>query len=120
MLEVDNRGELTGKYVNVLHTQEKGSDVNLASELLLGAFKNEYDLAVVLSNDSDLLMPIKIIRKEFSKKVMVLNAHKKNPSSILSKNSDFFYSLTVRDYAESQFSETLTDLIGRFKKPDSW
>jgi len=40
--------------VRVFRTEEKGSDVNIGSYLLLDAFKNDSDTAVVISNDSDL------------------------------------------------------------------
>jgi hypothetical protein len=35
--------------VKVIKVEEKGSDVNLASHLLLDAFQGNYDVAVVLS-----------------------------------------------------------------------
>ncbi len=38
----------------VWDTEEKGSDVNLAVELDRRAWLNLYDMAVVISNDSDL------------------------------------------------------------------
>ena len=47
-------------YIEVIKTEEKGSDVNLATHLLYDGFRNDYDIAVVISNDSDLLEPIKI------------------------------------------------------------
>ncbi len=37
--------------VKVFKTEEKGSDVNLATHLLVDGFRNEYELAVVVSND---------------------------------------------------------------------
>ena len=40
--------------VEVWRTEEKGSDVNLATHLLVDAFRGEYETAVVISNDSDL------------------------------------------------------------------
>jgi hypothetical protein len=40
--------------VLVYKTEEKGSDVNLASYLLLDAFRSEFDTALVVSNDADL------------------------------------------------------------------
>jgi uncharacterized LabA/DUF88 family protein len=45
--------------VRVLNTEEKGSDVNLATWLLLDGFDGLYDEAVVVSNDSDLEEPIR-------------------------------------------------------------
>jgi hypothetical protein len=44
--------------VEVIKTEEKGSDVNLATYLLLDAFRGRCDKAVVVTNDSDLQEPI--------------------------------------------------------------
>lgn len=54
-------------------TEEKGSDVNLASYLLLDGFRGEYDAAVVVSDDSDLVEPIRMVRKELGLRVGILN-----------------------------------------------
>jgi hypothetical protein len=43
----------TIKFVQVIKTEEKGSDVNLAIHLLNDAWKGLYDSAIVISNDSD-------------------------------------------------------------------
>lgn len=63
------------QYVKVIKTEEKGSDVNLATHLLHDAHMGRFDTAVVLSNDSDLLEPIKIVRRELHKQVGILNPH---------------------------------------------
>ena len=42
---------------------EKGVDVNMAVDLLIGAFKDTYDLAILISSDSDLIPAIKEVRK---------------------------------------------------------
>ena len=47
--------------VDVIEQEEKGSDVNLASYLLVDAFAQEYDVAIVVSNDSDLVTPITLV-----------------------------------------------------------
>ena len=51
-------------YVKVVKTEEKGLGVNLATHLLHDAHLGRFDVAVVISNDSDLLAPIKIVRQE--------------------------------------------------------
>lgn len=51
--------------VQVLKTEEKGSDVNLATYLLLDGLDGLYDEAVVLSDDSDLEGPIKAAKDRF-------------------------------------------------------
>jgi hypothetical protein len=55
----------------VWKTEEKGSDVNLATHLLHDAYRNDHELAVVISNDSDLVVPIQIVRHELGKPVGV-------------------------------------------------
>lgn len=48
---------------SVARREEKGSDVNVASHLLIDIFEARIDAAVVVSNDSDLAFPIVEARK---------------------------------------------------------
>ena len=107
------------RMVEVLRTEEKGTDVNLASYLLLDAFRNEYEQAVVVSNDADLLTPIKIIQDEFGLSVGVLNPQKK-PSRALKDAADFYRPIRQGPLSASQFPHTLTDATGPFHKPPHW
>ncbi len=47
----------------------KGDDIHLAHDLLMGAFKDTYDIAIILSGDADFIPVIKSVRGEFKKKV---------------------------------------------------
>ena len=58
-------------YVFVYDTEEKGSDVNLASYLLMDAFCETYDVALVLSQDTDLLEPMRMITEELQKTLVL-------------------------------------------------
>ncbi len=49
--------------VRYLHLEEKGSDVNVASHLLLDILQGSVDAAVVVSNDSDLAFPVRSARQ---------------------------------------------------------
>lgn len=51
--------------VMVHKTEEKGSDVNLATYLLIDGFDGLYDEAVVISDDSDLAEPIRQANARF-------------------------------------------------------
>ncbi|MYG41102.1 MAG: NYN domain-containing protein [Nitrospira sp. SB0677_bin_15] len=56
-----------------VHTmEEKGSDVSLAVHLLNDAWKNLFDVAVVVSNDTDLITPIRMVTMERGKVVYVV------------------------------------------------
>ncbi len=70
----------------------KGDDVQLAHDLLMGAFKDLYDTAIIVSGDADFIPVIKTIRNEFKKKVG--NGYFRRTSSYkLRKSCDFSINL---------------------------
>jgi uncharacterized LabA/DUF88 family protein len=107
------------KFVLVMKTEEKGSDVNLASHLLLDAFRRDCDVALVISNDSDLLEPIRIARREFGLTVGVVSPFK-SVAKVLANEMDFQRRIWRQTLKRSQFPETLTDNAGEFHKPPGW
>ena len=107
------------QYARVIKTEEKGSDVNLATHLLHDAHMGGFDVAVVVSNDSDLLEPIKIVRRELHKPVGILNPHP-NPSRALLPHIDFIKQIRGGVLRASQFPATLSDAVGGFTKPPAW
>ena len=103
----------------ILKTEEKGSDVNLASHLLLDAFRNDCDVAVVISNDSDLRVPIRIAEQQLGVTVGVINPQQpKNRSGAL--KGTFFKQLRPSVPAQCQLPSVITDANGTFRKPGSW
>lgn len=112
---------LTGKqkYVSVIKTEEKGSDVNLASHLINDGYQGRYGLAVLVTNDSDLLEPIKIVRKVLNLPVGLLNPHKK-PSRVLMNHASFIKPIRKGVLAASQLPDVMHDKHGFFHKPASW
>lgn len=59
------------QYVRVLKSEEKGSDVNLAVQLVNDAWHNRFDCAVVCSNDGDLAEAVRIVKRERRKSVVI-------------------------------------------------
>lgn len=106
--------------VRVHKTEEKGSDVNLASHLLLGAFRNEYDVAAVLSNDTDLVEPIRIVTQELKKPVGLLSPVA-YPNPQLQSVSTFIRRISYSDLAACQFADPLALPDGtNITKPLTW
>jgi hypothetical protein len=104
----------------VWKTEEKGSDVNLATYLLLDAFKNAYDVAVVLSNDSDLIEPIRLTTLILGKPVGILSPVP-NPQKDLKQAGSFLRHVTPADVAASQFPDPIVLPDGTtINKPMSW
>lgn len=105
--------------VDVLKTEEKGSDVNLATALLLDAFDGAMECAVVVSNDSDLLGPIQIARRRFGLHIGLLNPQKR-VSYALQPAVDFYKQIRRGVLEASVFPDTLADAVGTFHKPPAW
>lgn len=106
-------------YVKVIKTEEKGSDVNIALHLLSDGYKNAYDAAIVISNDSDLLRPIQFVKKELGKTIGILNPQK-HPSKVLTASADFVKNIRKGVLSKSLFPTSLTDSQGKFIKPATW
>lgn len=108
-------------FVQVIKTEEKGSDVNLAAHLLADGFTDQYDVAVVISNDSDLVEPIRIVNQTIRKTVGIVNPQlQSHPSKELSQYAHFFRQLRAGALASSQFPPQLMDVTGTFHKPATW
>lgn len=115
--------------VDIWLNEEKGSDVNLATQLLLDAFDDNFDLAVVISNDSDLAWPILKVRQKFRKNVGVYKPERPDgypspaprpDSRELKNNARWFRRIEERHLIASQLPPTLTDAVGTIRKPVAW
>jgi len=120
---------ITGRTIAPPHTpqciekpEEKGSDVNLASHLLFDAFRNQYDTAVIISNDSDLVEPIRIAKQELGKRIVIVNPHPPpaRPSAQLHGLADESIIISNRLLGACQFPTIITDVRGSFNKPVTW
>lgn len=105
--------------VEVIKTEEKGSDVNIATELLVDGFLKRYDMAIVVSNDSDLCAPINAVIQNLKVPVGIFNPYSR-PSRELLKYASFIKPIRAGVLASSQFPTTLTDANGSFSKPGTW
>lgn len=104
----------------VLRTEEKGSDVNLATMLVADAFRGEFEVAAVLSTDSDLALPIDLVRRELGLPVGVLFP-KKRYSVELARVAAFRRTFDDRLLRQCQLPRTVVDSGGRtITKPIDW
>lgn len=105
--------------VEVIKTEEKGSDVNLATYLLLDAFQKDCQTAAVVSNDSDLREPINVVRTVLGVPVGVVNPH---PPAKRSRalHATFFKQIRPSTLRNSQFPTVIRDVKGSITKPAEW
>ena len=107
------------KYAEVVITEEKGTDVNLATHLVYDACSGAFDVAAVLSNDSDLATPIEFAIGKCGKTVGIINPHPV-AARTLSKAAGFYKKLRSGALAASQLPPTFTVRNQTFTKPASW
>ncbi|WP_245718255.1 NYN domain-containing protein [Nocardia miyunensis] len=106
--------------VSVARREEKGSDVNLASHLLIDVLSRTVEAAVVISNDSDLCFPIKQARERVP--TGIINPSKNYLAGKLAgKPTDgvgqhWWYQFSDADYRAAQ----LPTHIGHLTKPPAW
>ena len=91
----------------------------MASHLINDGYQGRYEVAVLVTNDSDLLEPIKIVRKVLNLPVGLLNPHKK-PSRVLLNHASFTKPIRKGVLAASQFPDVMRDKQGTFHKPVGW
>jgi len=108
------------RFVEVHTSEEKGSDVNLAVHLLHDGWCAKYDVAVVVSNDSDLESPIRIVKEQLRKPVGLLCPHKGYPSPQLKAAATFVRHIRDHHLRASQFPATLTHNGKQITKPSAW
>jgi uncharacterized LabA/DUF88 family protein len=107
------------KKVWVDKTEEKGSDVNLATHLLHDGFTGLFDVAVLITNDSDLVEPVKLVRQVLHLPIGILNPHNRD-SRELQQYATFVRRIRQRHLIASQFPDKITDSKGEFHKPQGW
>lgn len=108
------------KTVEVIKTEEKGSDVNLATYLLADAFRDDAETFVLVSNDSDLTEPMRVVRHELGKTVGILNPQKRASRALQQCQPTFTKQIRGGVLASSQLPGQLSDQQGVIHKPTTW
>lgn len=107
--------------VQVHKAEEKGSDVNLATHLLIDSIECDFDDAVVISNDSDLALPIKMVVTKYGKTVILVNpGRSKTSKELIDAATSYRPSINKKVLRACQFPMSLVDSKGTFTKPPSW
>lgn len=103
--------------VKVHAMEEKGSDVNIASHLVNDACLDLFDTAVVVSNDTDLVTPIRMV-VEKGKPVTVACPSKSGVAEKLRRAATSVIHIHTNMLTSSQFPCTLPGTT--ISRPSSW
>ena len=107
--------------VEVIKTEEKGSDVNFSVHLLNDAWKGRYDCAVLVTNDSDMAEGMRLVKSEFREKKLGLITPAGRQTPHLRKYADFRKIIQHSDLAAAQFPNPVKRFnASKIYKPKSW
>jgi uncharacterized LabA/DUF88 family protein len=103
----------------VMKTEEKGSDVNLGAHLVRDAFSGAFEHAAVITNDTDLEEPLRIVIQE-AKLPVTLVSPVNNPAGSLRRVASNIRFLSGY-LSGSQFPDPVITSDGeQIRKPADW
>jgi len=100
---------------------EKMTDVNIATEMLIDAFQDRFDTALLISADSDLKGPLVAIRKLCPDKKIIVAFPPERRSWDLRNIAHGYVSIGERELRNSQFPDEIFKPDGyKLKRPEEW
>lgn len=88
-----------------------------ATHLVADAFRGSFDVAVVLSNDTDLVEPVRVVTGELKKPVGIF-CPCENVATSLKEVATFIRHITAARLGQSQFPDTIPGTT--IMRPASW
>ena len=100
--------------------QEKRSDVTLATHLLTDAFDGQMSVALLMTNDSDFVEPVRIVRERFGVRLIVISPDDR-VSKRLARAASFARPLDHGLLERCQLPDVVVDADGReIFRPPAW
>lgn len=100
---------------------EKMTDVNIATELLIDAFDDRFDTALLVTADSDLTRPIEVVRLRYPGKRVVLAFPPNRFSERLKQVGSAYFTIGRDALAASQLPDQVTKRDGFvLQRPAQW
>ncbi|MCY4513015.1 MAG: NYN domain-containing protein [Bdellovibrionales bacterium] len=103
--------------VTISKWEEKESDVNIATHIV--ADVDQYDCAILISNDTDLKTPLKYVKENFKKRIGIISP-RRNIHIDLRDASHFQKRISNNVLKQCQFPEKMKDEKGEFFCPPKW
>lgn len=101
--------------------EEKMTDVNLAAQMLVDAYENRFDTALIISGDSDLTTPIQQVRKRFPQKRLIAVFPPNRHSAQLKKNANGFLTIGEDKLRQNQLPDPVINTAGfELQRPTHW
>ena len=102
----------------VVRTEEKGSNVNLAVHLLNDGWLDACDCTVVVGNDSDLAEAMRLVKLHRGKRIGLVTPGRREPSRQLLAHADFARRIRTNALKHSQLPNPIPGT--NIRKPARW
>ncbi len=101
--------------------EEKMTDVNIAAQLLSDAYEDKFDTALVISGDSDLTTPIKMVLDRFPNKRVIVAFPPGRISRLLKKTATASFTIGETKLRQNRLPNTITTTTGhKLQRPSQW
>ncbi len=101
--------------------KEKKTDVNIATQMTADAFLDNFDDAILITRDSDLVPPVEMIKKHCTNKKIALAIAPGSISNELKQKVNYSFYMNKRIFRLSQLPEEVKKSNGYLiRKPQSW
>ncbi len=106
--------------VDVIKTEEKGTDVNLAVHMVADAFQDKFDCAMLFSNDSDMSTAVKIVTQTCKKTVGLYIDRKAVSFKVLRDYATYVSRITPTRLKNNQLDAIICSSNQVIAKPEDW
>ena len=98
--------------------EEKGTDVNLATQLLIDLYEERFDCALIISNDTDYKMAVQQVKKK-GKTIFIINTRLNSQPDIELRKVSHTHTrkLTEDILKKAQFPDVVHETL---RKPKKW
>jgi uncharacterized LabA/DUF88 family protein len=101
--------------------EEKETDVNIAIQLLEQALKDTYDIAMIISGDSDLLPALRAVKRNYPDKTFGVIIPPGREAELLKKEADFHRKIKFKHLESSRLPEAIKLVDGKtLVCPEKW
>ena len=101
--------------------EEKMTDVNIATRLLIDAYDDRFDTAIIVSADSDLSTPIEKVREKFPNKRVIVAFPPRRHSAQLTRVASGHVIIRQNTLRNILLPDEIKTAAGHvLKRPDGW
>lgn len=100
--------------------EEKQTDVNIAIKLLQEAVNDSYDIAMLISGDSDLIPAVQAVRTSFPAKQVGVIIPVERSAEELKNSANFYIKMKEKHLATSQLPDNIEINGIKIEKPGEW